>query len=130
MSTPCAYTNSKTHERRTMTLPALEFMRRFLQHVPLKGLHRVRAFGLLHSSHRIELRRLQLLLGDRWRATASGPEHVRAAPRCSSCKTGELRVYRRLTAQECAAFAAEAAPVAAIATARAPPLNDERCRCA
>ena len=123
-----AYTDCKTHDRKAMTLPAHEFMRRFLQHVPIKGLHRVRAFGLLHSSHRTELRRLQLLLGDRERATAAQP--VRAAAQCPACKTGELRVYRRLTAGECAAFAAQEAAVQTTATARAPPLGDSRCRCA
>ena len=45
-----------------MTLLADEFLRRFLQHVPLRGLHRVRAFGLLHPAERTTLRRLQLLL--------------------------------------------------------------------
>lgn len=30
--------------RKSMTLPPYEFLRRFLQHVPLKGLHRVRAY--------------------------------------------------------------------------------------
>jgi hypothetical protein len=124
------YTDSTTYERKTMTLPAFEFMRRFLQHVPLKGLHRVRAFGLLHSSHRTELRRLQLLLAHRERTTAAEPERVRAAAHCPACKTGELRLFRRLTAEECAAFAAEAAAVPTPATARAPPLDDERCRCA
>jgi len=41
-----------------MTLPADEFLRRFLQHVPPKGFHRVRSFGLLHPEHRRTLRRL------------------------------------------------------------------------
>jgi hypothetical protein len=92
---------------------------------------RKRAFGLLHSSHRTELKRLQLLLGDRERATVTEPERVRAAAHCPVCKTGELRMYKRLTAEECAAFAAQAAAaVPTPATARAPPLGDERCRCA
>ena len=69
-----------------MTLPTQEFMRRFLQHVLLKGLHRV--------------------------------------------QTGQLRLYRRLTAEECAAFAAQEAAVTTTATARAPPLSNWRGRCA
>lgn len=124
-----AYTDSKTHERKAMTLPAHEFMRRFLQHVPLKGLHRVRAFGLLHSSHRTELRRLQLLLGTPEHGTTAEPESK--AARCPVCKTGQLRLYRRLTAEECAVLVHDLAAAAeAIATARAPPLTDVRCRCA
>jgi hypothetical protein len=46
-----------------MTLPAFEFVRRYLQHVAPKGLHRVRAFGLLHPARRDELHHLQLVLG-------------------------------------------------------------------
>jgi len=38
-----------THSsHKVLTLPAEEMLRRFLQHVPPKGMHRVRAFGLLH----------------------------------------------------------------------------------
>ena len=36
-----AYRDSRDHARKHMTLPAHEFLRRFLQHVPAKGLHRV-----------------------------------------------------------------------------------------
>ena len=57
------YRDGRTHELKTMKLPAKEFLRRFLQHVPPKGFHRVRAFGLLHPEHRLTLQRLQLLLG-------------------------------------------------------------------
>ncbi len=56
------YRDSRDHRRKSMTLAAHEFLRRFLQHVPPRGMHRVRAFGLLHSSKRGTLRRLQLLL--------------------------------------------------------------------
>src|SRR5690606_17951720 len=44
------YTDSRDHRRKLMTLPAHEFLRRFLQHVPPKGFHRVRAYGLLHHA--------------------------------------------------------------------------------
>jgi ribosomal protein L32 len=56
------YRDSRDHQKKTMTLPAHEFLRRFLQHVPAKGLHRVRAFGLLHPAHGLTWKRLQLLL--------------------------------------------------------------------
>ena len=46
------YRDSRDQARKRMTLPAHEFLRRFLQHVPAKGLHRVRAYGLLHPAHR------------------------------------------------------------------------------
>ena len=125
-----AYTDSSSHERKTMTLPAQKFLRRFLQHVPLKGLHRVRAFGLLHSSHRTELHRLQLLLGARERETTHAPVRIRELARCPACKTGELRWCKRLTAEECLALAAGAAAPPTNEKARAPPCSDERRRCA
>jgi len=59
------YRDSRDQQRKTMTLSSDEFLRRFLQHVPPKGFHRVRAFGLLHPEHRDTLRRLQLLLAPR-----------------------------------------------------------------
>lgn len=44
------YTDTPTQERRTCTLEAGEFMRRYLQHVLPPGLHRVRYFGWMHPS--------------------------------------------------------------------------------
>ena len=40
------------HRLRTMSLPAEEFIRRFLQHVLPRDFHRIRHFGLLASRHR------------------------------------------------------------------------------
>ena len=40
------------HRRKTMTLPAEEFMRRFLTHVLPRDFHRIRHFGLLANCHR------------------------------------------------------------------------------
>ena len=39
-----------------------EFMRRFLQHVLPKGLHKIRYYGLWHSTRREQARRARLLL--------------------------------------------------------------------
>ena len=47
---------------RTCTLEGAEFMRRFLQHVLPKGLHKVRYFGLWHSSKRLTASKVRLLL--------------------------------------------------------------------
>jgi len=47
---------------KTMSLPAEESIRRFLQHVLPKGFHKVRYYGLLSPRKRIRLKRLQLLL--------------------------------------------------------------------
>jgi hypothetical protein len=46
-------------ELRTMTLPAQEFIRRFLQHVLPTGFHKVRYYGLWAPGNRKHLRRLR-----------------------------------------------------------------------
>src|SRR5690606_19707629 len=75
------YLDHRDGQRKTMTLPGAEFLRRYLQHVPPRGLHRVRAFGLLHREKRATLHRLQLLLG-----TPQAPEAVARAPEaCPAC---------------------------------------------
>jgi hypothetical protein len=118
------YRDSRERRLRTMTLPGDEFLRRFLQHVPPKGMHRVRAFGLLHPEHRATLRQLQLLLAPR-QASAPEPEspipELAARPRlrCPHCKEGALRLVRRLSPLECATRVANVGVVSPVA--RAPP---------
>lgn len=111
------YRDSRTHQRKTMSLPPHEFLRRFLQHVLPKSLHRVRAYGLLSAAHRTTLRRLQLLLGGS--AEPGDGVHNDDEPpprlRCPHCKQGTLILTRRLTADECVAWLATAA------AARGPP---------
>lgn len=115
------YRTSRDQQKRVMTLPGSEFLRRFLQHVPPKGFHRVRAFGLLHRAHRDTLQRLQLLLAPR-RAPAP-PVTAPPSPgrkRCPRCKQLTMVTTRRLSADACLAFAAAAA-AATSNGARAPP---------
>jgi hypothetical protein len=44
------YIDSATKQRRTCRLDADEFLRRYLQHVPPEGFHRVRYFGWMHPA--------------------------------------------------------------------------------
>lgn len=84
------YQDSATGAWKTMTLSAMEFLRRLLQHVLPKGFHKVRYFGFLHPGNKKTLCRLQLLLWemDRNRATAiehelaNRTETVKVCPRC------------------------------------------------
>ena len=98
---------------RTTRLTGHEFMRRFLQHVLPKGLHKVRYYGLWHPSRRAQAARArQLLLLDQpaaargvitpsavaddatSRTSASGPtEAVRI---CPCCNEGRLVQVGRL----------------------------------
>lgn len=58
------YFDNRDHGKvKLMTLPALEFIRRFLSHVLPDGFVRVRHFGLHHSSCRIKLQQARRLLG-------------------------------------------------------------------
>src|SRR5664280_761028 len=97
------YRDSRDHQRKTMTLPAHEFLRRFLQHIPPKGMHRVRAFGLLNPSQRHTLRQLQLLLAPRQMPTRRSLRKKRK-PRCRYCHTETLQLLRRLSPDQCLAF--------------------------
>jgi hypothetical protein len=56
------YKDSRGKRWRTRTLPALEFIRLFLQHVLPRGFHKVRHYGLLSPKNRTTRRRLALLL--------------------------------------------------------------------
>ena len=59
-----SYKDSKTKKQRLMTLPANEFIRRFLQHVLPRGLQKVRYYGWMSSRQKQVLLKLKLLLGD------------------------------------------------------------------
>jgi hypothetical protein len=114
------YRDSRDQLRKTMTLPATEFLRRFLQHVPPKGFHRVRAFGLLHPDRRQLLRRLQLLLET---VDSPSPRPLRlakTAPTCPQCGQPTLRLLRRLSPAECLT---RGALDLGVASARAPPAD-------
>ena len=56
------YKQRKSSRWRTCRMPGHEFVRRFLQHVLPKGLHKVRYFGLWHPSKRQRAAQARLLL--------------------------------------------------------------------
>jgi hypothetical protein len=116
-----AYRDSRDQTRKRMTLPAHEFLRRFLQHVPAQGLHSVRAYGLLHPAHRATLRRLQLLLAADPTASAER-KTVRRARCCPRCHQEGVVLLRRLAPDECVAWSARATLLDS-AQARAPPTH-------
>jgi hypothetical protein len=94
--------------RRTMTIAAEEFARRFLQHVLPRGLVRIRHYGLLTNRSRDEklglCRRLltegdQLSVGDN---CPRGDEPTRSEPSepklCPVCRQGEMMIVERIAA--------------------------------
>jgi hypothetical protein len=113
------YCDSRTHERKTMTLPGREFLRRFLQHVLPKGFHRVRTYGLLHSAHRTTLRQLQLMLAGGTEPAVPEPDDTSPRLRCPHCRQGTLILIGRLSAEQC--FAMLEVLATTMPTARGPP---------
>lgn len=53
----------RDNKQKEMTLEGAEFLRRFSQHILPKGFVRIRHFGLLATSKRTQLRKLQLYFG-------------------------------------------------------------------
>jgi Putative transposase len=75
------YKDRKSMQWRTTRLTGHEFMRRFLQHVLPKGLHKVRYYGLWHPARREHAQRARLmLLLDR--PTTRGPAILSAETSC------------------------------------------------
>jgi hypothetical protein len=103
----------RSNRWRTSRIPGHEFMRRFLQHVLPKGLHKVRYFGLWHHTRREQAARARLLLQLHRPATersaqtvqtAADPAADRARPdasqTCPCCRQGRLVRIRRLSPQQ------------------------------
>jgi len=99
------YKDAEAQRWRTTTLPATEFLRRFLQHVLPRGFHKVRYYGLLSPAYRQTLRQVQLVLSPGRPDTGSGirspgctsedalPSAPDRAPyKCTSCHAGVLLV--------------------------------------
>lgn len=74
------YQDSQTHRWKTMTLPAQECIRRFLQHVLPQGFHKVRDSGLWSPAHRALLHRVQLALAGPVPPLSSEPPPPPPAP--------------------------------------------------
>jgi hypothetical protein len=102
------YQDSQDQRWRTMTLPAHEFIRRFLQHVLPQGFHKVRYYGLWSPVHRPLLHQLQFgLAGHAAAPPPTAPEPalqatdawrppLRAGQPCPSCGQGLLVVMRSI----------------------------------
>jgi len=104
------YQNRRKQQWETMTLPAMEFMRRFLQHVLPRGTHKVRYYGFWNPCHRQLLRRVQLVTGtgaippgtdDEQTTQAEGtPDRPFEKPRkCPCCGEGTLVLVETIPRQ-------------------------------
>ncbi len=101
------YKDSKNHRSKIMTLKAQEFIRRFLQHVLPKGVHKIRYYGLWSPANRKHLYKIKELLNKGDAAQHSEPQQdessnldkppLLAEQKCPHCKIGTLvwiaRIY-------------------------------------
>ena len=101
------YKDTNQAQRRTMTVSAEEFIRRFLQHVLPKGVHKVRYYGLWSPSHRENLSKVQQILtqsGNDRQGQIEVDVNVEVRPsseprKCRHCQTGTLIWVGRLLRQ-------------------------------
>ena len=103
------YKNVGETSWRTMTLDPDEFIRRFLQHVLPRGLHKVRYYGLWAPSNRQRLRQLQSTLASEVDTSSAvsvdlpteptgSPSRIDGSP-CPFCSAGTLVFLRRIPRQ-------------------------------
>jgi hypothetical protein len=90
------YQDNRTHETRRVTLPGVEFLQRFLQHVLPRGCAKVRYYGLWSAAHRADLTRARALLTALAIAIAppatddSATSSLADRDRCPYCRVGTL----------------------------------------
>jgi len=94
------------NQLKQLTIPAAEFIRRFLMHVVPPGFCRIRHYGLLGSRVKEErLQRCRVLLGQNAEAVAKVPPDALAlllhltgvdVTQCPQCKQGTMVVVERL----------------------------------
>jgi hypothetical protein len=90
------YQKPHSHRVRTMTLPIIEFMRRFLQHVLPRGFMKVRYYGFLSPSTSVPLEDVKARIEMASGFALTAPETTSEPPatlRCRQCG-GALRFYR------------------------------------
>ena len=98
------YRDNRTQEMRRATLPGVEFLRRFLQHVLPRRFTKVRYFGLWSRARRRDLDHAQQLLGASATPPSAGtpaapPDLPAAVPPCPLCHAGTLVVIAILRRQ-------------------------------
>ena len=103
------YKDSKSHRSKTMTLKAEEFIRRFLQHVLPKGVHKIRYYGLWSPVNRKYLYEIKELLDDGDAVRHSKPQRNKnnnsesppslEGRKCPHCKLGTLVCIGRISNQ-------------------------------
>jgi hypothetical protein len=94
----CTYRKPGSARPRTINLDAIEFIRRFLQHVLPDGFMKVRHFGFLHASCAIPLDTIRLMIVQAHPADCTPTPLTPPAPFVAFCPIcgGQMRVVARL----------------------------------
>jgi hypothetical protein len=92
------YRKQKSNRRRTMTLDAMEFLRRFLQHVLPTGFMKIRHYGFLNANCNISIDQIRILIGGLYQIVKTlfnpDPKPVSKPVRCRQCgKTMQLLMF-------------------------------------
>jgi hypothetical protein len=87
------------NKKKKMTLPACEFLRRFLLHVLPQGFVRIRHFGFLANRHRKTLLELCRRLLQLRPTVAAGAIADLDLPLCPACRAGRLRIVEHIPSQ-------------------------------
>ena len=93
-----SYRKVGSHRPRTLTVDALEFIRRFLQHVLPTGFMKVRYYGLLSPTAKMPLEEVKARVELAYGFAVTAPEPPLARPETFVCKCcgGALRFHRSL----------------------------------
>jgi hypothetical protein len=97
------YQDSDTSKWKKMTLPAFEFMRRFLQHVLPRGFHKTRNYGFLAPKYKELFYSLKLKLETANQNTSLQSEKNNTKKnyrQCPKCKTGTMVVFLHIFFQK------------------------------
>ena len=93
------YRDNKENRWKTMTLPATQFIHRFLQHVLPRGFHKVRTYGFLHPTQNNRLQKAMPLLKHASDHKQPAEELEADKPKvksftlpCRKCSKGMMRV--------------------------------------
>jgi hypothetical protein len=94
------YKDRDSGNEKFMTLPALEFIRRFLQHVLPKGFQKVRYYGFLHPKRKLLFNQIRLLLNAKYEAyTRQKSNDSFNAMLCPDCGKPMICINRNLIAR-------------------------------
>ena len=76
---------SDYHRAKTLTLPGVEFVRRYLRHVLPQGLRSMRYYGFCHPTAKASRLRVQFLAGSPVQFGSASSPADRAPQRCPNC---------------------------------------------